>query len=157
MKFWVVLISVLALSACGKHAQGKGENEETAAQASGAESESMASAPDMSGAYGSTPGPSEQGAGATAPSTMGAAPDQTMNPEVDVEAIRSVLAREEPEEAEAIRTLIIEEEDGVVTLRGYVRDPASRPEIVAIVEQSPGVTEVRDELEVLATEPSPSR
>ena len=65
---------------------------------------------------------------------------------VDVEAIRSVLIREYPNRADMIRAITINEDNGIVTLRGLVYDESARPGIVAVVERTPGVKQVRDEM-----------
>lgn len=65
---------------------------------------------------------------------------------VDVEAIRSVLIREYPNRADTIRAMTITEDNGIVTLSGLVFDERARPGIVAVVERTPGVKQVRDEL-----------
>ena len=70
--------------------------------------------------------------------------DQMAN--VDVEAIRSLLIREHPNRADTIRALTITEDNGIVTLRGLVLDESARPAIITVVERTPGVKQVRDEL-----------
>lgn len=75
------------------------------------------------------------------------APEPIATPESrGPEAVRDQLLREHPQRAAIIAGLRITEDDGAVTLVGFVPDEAACHELLASARHAPGVRAVRNEL-----------
>ncbi|MBX3188502.1 MAG: BON domain-containing protein [Labilithrix sp.] len=71
---------------------------------------------------------------------------------VDTEQVRLVLLEHNPAAWGAIRSLVITNDNGVVTVRGVVEDENMRQGILDDVRKHPNVKSVRDELRVAKPE-----
>jgi osmotically-inducible protein OsmY len=77
---------------------------------------------------------------------------------VSVEEIRTALLEKRPSSSDAINSLMISNDSGVVTLRGRVEDEATHADLINRVRSMPNVRGVRDELQVMpraAATPAP--
>jgi hypothetical protein len=67
---------------------------------------------------------------------------------VAVEEIRLVMLEQRPGSPQTINAIHIVNDDGVVTLHGKVDDEQMKKALVDRVKKMPGVTDVKDQLEV---------
>jgi osmotically-inducible protein OsmY len=82
--------------------------------------------------------------------THGAMSEAQQSPQaVSTEEIRTVLLTKRPSAADSINSMIITNDNGVVTMRGNVEDEATHADLVNRVRSMPNVRSVRDELQVM--------
>jgi osmotically-inducible protein OsmY len=67
---------------------------------------------------------------------------------ISVEEVRSALLEKRPSAADAINSLIITNDAGIITLRGKVDDESTKADLVNRVRSMPNVRGVRDEIQV---------
>jgi osmotically-inducible protein OsmY len=141
MSKWITIVAVaLNVAACSKDKppetagmQRTGETETTQSWQGGSQAGQVGQPSQTSQA--SQPAP---GTGTTS----------TQTPVATVEEIRAFMVQERPNDSDIIRGLVIDENGGIVTIRGRVYDEQMKSELTGAAKKARGVRDVKNDVEV---------